>query len=79
MVSAFTKGLIFHRPDLFGGENNLAILYSYMDDFMIGSGSRFGSLTNAMDHSLRQVAYIRTMGNFLGLTFKESKTEVPRE
>ena len=45
---------------------------------MCGSGSKFGSLNDAMTHSLNQMAYLRAMGDWLGLTFKASKTEVPR-
>ena len=78
LVQSFTKACIFHRSDLFGGPQNLALLYSYLDDFMCGSGSKFGSLNCAMTHSLNQMAYLRAMGDWLGLTFKASKTEVPR-
>ena len=73
-IQAFTRSLIFHRPDLFAGETNLFLLYSYMDDFMCGAGYRTGSLKAAFTHSLHQQAYLRAMGSFLGLIFKSSKT-----
>ena len=79
VIQSVTKGILFHRPDLFFSKENEILLYSYLDDFMIGAGTRHGSLTDAMAHSLQQQAYLRGIASFLGLTFKTSKFEVPCE
>ena len=35
VIQSVTKGILFHRPDLFFSKENEALLYSYLDDFMI--------------------------------------------
>ena len=79
VIQSVTKGILFHRPDLFKSEDNAILLYSYLDDFMCGSGKRNGDLRSAMEHSLHQQAYLRGIADYLGLTFKTSKFEVPNE
>ena len=76
-MSDFTRAAIFHRPDLFKTADNVSLLYSYLDDFMCGAGFWSGSLTNAFNHALQQMAYLHTVGNWLGLSFKDTKMELP--
>ena len=77
-MSDFTRSVIFHRPDLFKTKDNAVLLFSYLDDFLGGAGFHTGSLKKAISHSLRQIAYLKTVGNWLGLSFKATKMEPPR-
>ena len=78
LIQSFTKAVIFHRPDLYKSKENVQILYSYLDDFMGGAGSFKGTIQEATAHALEQIAYLKTIGNWLGLSFKTSKMEPPR-
>ena len=78
VMQAFTTACVYHRPDLFRGRNNVALLYSYLDDYLGGAGTSAGSLNSAIHHSLNQMAYVKEMGRWLGLKFLTTKMEAPR-
>lgn len=70
VLSMFTKGMIFHFPDLFGGEEALDLLFSFLDDFMGGAHSH--------EHAMQQIAVLKLFGEMLGLKFLNSKMEWPK-
>ena len=61
-TSSFTKAMIFHFPELFGGRENLALLYSYLDDFLGGAGHYQGSFKEALEISARQISCLKEVG-----------------
>lgn len=70
VLSMFTRGMIFHFPDLFGGEEALDLLFSFIDDFMGGAHSH--------EHAMQQIAVLKLFGEMLGLKFLNSKMEWPK-
>ena len=69
IFSTFTKAIIFHFPELFGGIDNLDLLYSFIDDFMAGACSHA--------HAMTQIAVLKMFGEMLGIKFLNSKMEYP--
>ena len=76
-IQSFTKATIARCPQLYGGYDNLKLLYSYLDDFMGGSHPGCSSLQSALNHSAHQMAFMKEIGRWLGLRFLNTKMEVP--
>ena len=76
-MSAFVKSCIFHRPDLFRGPDNLALLFGYLDDFLGGAETYTGSRLQAREHAAKQMAFVKEVGRWLGLSFLKTKMCIP--
>ena len=75
LFSAFVKAAIFKNPTLFGGPENLKLLYVFIDDFMGGAIGK--SIQEGLHHAARQIAWLQMIGGWMGLTFLPSKLEFP--
>tara|TARA_B100001146_G_scaffold134049_1_gene117642 strand:- start:237 stop:437 length:201 start_codon:yes stop_codon:yes gene_type:complete len=54
VFAAFVKAAIFKNPALFGGEENMKLLFVFIDDFM--GGAVGSTLAQAQKHAARQIS-----------------------
>jgi hypothetical protein len=54
--------MLHRHPELYGGFENMRILFSYMDDFIGGTNPRLKSIRKSLNNAALQMSTLKELG-----------------